>query len=242
MIIERSKYKKLSIVIPCFNESKTIDRLISRVRNSDSLGLKKETVIVDDGSTDGSDILLKKYIKNYIFKIIFLKKNFGKGNALKIAFSKTRGDVVIVQDADLEYDPVDYVKLVKPILDNKADVVYGSRFIGGESHRVLYYWHSVFNKLLTSISNAFTNINLTDLETGYKVFRGDLIRRVALNLESKRFGFEPEITARLSKIKNIRFYEVGISYDGRTYKEGKHIGFVDGFMSIFQIIKYNIFR
>ncbi|HWS48778.1 MAG TPA: glycosyltransferase family 2 protein [Candidatus Methanoperedens sp.] len=242
MTIKTPRYKKISIVIPCFNESKTIDRLISKVRKSDTLGLKKEIIVVDDGSTDGSDILLRKYIKNKIFKILFLKNNFGKGYALKMAFSKTTGDVVVIQDADLEYDPVDYVKLIKPILNNMADVVYGSRFIGGESHRVLYYWHSVFNKLLTCISNAFTNINLTDLETGYKVFRGDLIRRVSLKLESDRFGFEPEVTARLSKIKNIRFYEVGISYNGRTYKEGKHIGFVDGLLSLFQIIKYNIFR
>lgn len=235
----KSIFKKLSIVIPCFNEAKTIDDLIHRVSKADSRGLIKELVIVDDGSTDGTRQLLEKYKKKKKFKIIFHKKNLGKGGALITGFSKTTGQIVLVQDADLEYDPNDYPLLLDPILADRADVVYGSRFMGGRPHRVVYYWHSVMNTWLTTFSNMMTNINLTDMETCYKAFRGELIREMSPKLKSMRFGFEPEITARLSKIKGIRFYEVGVSYYGRTYSEGKHIGFIDGIKAIWEIIKYN---
>jgi glycosyltransferase involved in cell wall biosynthesis len=185
---------------------------------------------------------LEEYKNKKMFKIIFQPKNQGKGSALKKGFEESSGEIVIVQDADLEYDPNEYPLLLRPILNNQADVVYGSRFLGGGPHRVVYFWHSVMNNLLTTFSNMLTNINLTDMETCYKVFRGDLIREVAKKLESNRFGFEPEITARLAKIKDIRFYEVGISYYGRTYKEGKHIGMIDGIKAIGQIIKFNLMR
>lgn len=240
--MDNKKYNKLSIVIPCFNEIKTIEEIIKRVMDADCFGLKKEIVIVDDGSKDGSKELLKKYINKSGFKIIIQENNKGKGSALKKGFENTSGDIVLIQDADLEYDPSEYQLLLKPILDNKADIVYGSRFLGGRPHRVVYYWHSVMNNLLTTFSNMLTNINLTDMETCYKVFKGELIRKIAKELESKRFGFEPEITARLAKIKDIRFYEVGISYYGRTYKEGKHIGIIDGFRAIGEIIKFNLMR
>lgn len=237
-----AQFKKLSIVIPCFNESKTIQELLRKVIQSDTLGLQKEIIIVDDGSTDSSPALLKKYLNMLGFQIILQTKNQGKGSALKKGFEISTGDIVLVQDADLEYDPSDYPLLLQPILENKADVVYGSRFLGGRPHRVVYFWHSVLNSLLTTLSNMLTNINLTDMETCYKVFRGDLIRQVAKKLESKRFGFEPEITARLAKIKDIRFYEVGVSYYGRTYKEGKHIGLKDGIKAIGEIFKFNLLR
>lgn len=235
----KSKFKKLSIVIPCFDEAKTIDELVNRVLKADSCGLEKELIIVDDGSKDGTRDLLKKYIKRKNFIVIFHKKNSGKGGALVTGFSKSTGQVVLVQDADLEYDPNDYPLLLEPILSDRADVVYGSRFMGGRPHRVVYYWHSVMNTWLTTFSNMMTNINLTDMETCYKVFRGELIRDITPKLVSKRFGFEPEVTARLSKIPGLRFYEVGVSYYGRTYSEGKHIGFIDGLKAIWEIIKYN---
>jgi len=234
-------FKILSIIVPCYNEKRTIKELIAKVIGADSCGLKKEIIIVDDGSTDGTRKILEKYRTKKDFKIIFHNKNVGKGGALKTGFLKSIGEIVIVQDADLEYDPNEYFMLIEPILRGKADVVYGSRFMGGKPHRVVYYWHSVMNNILTTFSNMLTNINLTDVETCYKVFRGDLIREIALKLESKRFGFEPEITARLSKIKDIRFYEVGISYYGRTYSEGKHIRWTDGLRAIVEIIKYNLF-
>ena len=234
-------YKKLSIVIPCYNESKTIEELIAKVLTADSCGLKKEIIIVDDGSKDGTRDILEKYKKKKDFKIIFHKKNSGKGGALKTGFAQTTGDVVLIQDADLEYDPNEYPLLLEPIILDKADVVYGSRFLGGRPHRVVYYWHSVMNSFLTIFSNMMTNINLTDMETCYKVFKGDIIRKNAPNLKSQRFGFEPEITAKLSKVKDIRFYEVGVSYYGRTYDEGKHINWFDGIKAIWEIIKYNVF-
>jgi len=235
------KCKKLSVVIPCYNESKTIEELIGKVISADSCDLEKEIIIVDDGSKDGTRGILNKYKLKKNFKIIFHKKNTGKGGALKTGFKVSTGDIVLIQDADLEYDPSEYPLLLQPILDNKADVVYGSRFLGGRPHRVVYYWHSVMNNLLTTFSNMLTNINLTDMETCYKVFKGDVIRKVASNLKSQRFGFEPEITARLSRLKDIRFYEVGISYYGRTYDEGKHINWKDGIKAVWEIIKYNVF-
>jgi len=233
--------KKLSIVIPCYNESKTIQTLVSKVLQADSLGLKKEIIIIDDHSTDSSRDIIKQYQSQPGFIVFFQPKNQGKGSALKKGFQLSTGDIVIIQDADLEYNPDEYPLLIQPILDDQADVVFGSRFMGGKPHRVVYYWHSVMNHFLTTLSNMLTNINLTDMETCYKVFRGDLIRGLAPKLESHRFGFEPEITARLAKIKGIRFYEVGISYYGRTYEEGKHINLIDGFKAIFEIIKFNLF-
>jgi glycosyltransferase involved in cell wall biosynthesis len=233
--------KKLSIIIPCYNEIRTIDILISRVLKAPVLDLKKEIIIIDDYSTDGCREILEKYKNKPGFTVFFQPKNQGKGSALKKGFQLSTGDIVIIQDADLEYDPNEYPFLLEPILDNRADVVYGSRFMGDKPHRVVYYWHSVMNNFLTTFSNMLTNINLTDMETCYKTFKGDLIRDLAGKLQSKRFGFEPEITARLAKTKNIRFYEVGISYYGRTYEEGKHIGYLDGLKAIWQIVKYNLF-
>ena len=232
--------KTLSIIIPCFNESATIRELLDRVINSDCCGLLKEIILVDDGSTDKTRQILSK-IKNEAVKVILQDKNMGKGWAVKTGMLASNGDVVLIQDADLEYDPGEYTILLEPLLSDRADVVYGSRFMGGRPHRVVYYWHAVLNTLLTSFSNMLTNINLTDMETCYKVFRGDLARKIALNLKSKRFGFEPEVTAKLSKINNIRIYEVGISYYGRTYAEGKHINWVDGLRAFFEIIRFNLF-
>ena len=234
-------YRKLSIVIPCYNEKRTITELLQKVLKADSCGLKKEIIIVDDGSRDGTRKILEKYRTRKNFKIIFQKKNMGKGAALRTGFLQSTGDIVLIQDADLEYDPGEYPLLLDPIISNRADVVYGSRFMGGRPHRVVYYWHSVMNNLLTIFSNMMTNINLTDMETCYKVVKGDIIRGLAPSLQSNRFGFEPEITARLSKIKGIRFYEVGVSYYGRTYNEGKHINWIDGLKAIWEIIKYNVF-
>jgi glycosyltransferase involved in cell wall biosynthesis len=234
------KIKLLSVVVPCYNESKTIEKLLSLVEKSDIGVIKKEIIVVDDGSKDGTREILEKYKKKKGYKVIFHGKNQGKGGAIKTGFLKSTGEVVVVQDADLEYDPNEYNLLLAPILEDKADVVYGSRFMGGRPHRVVYYWHSVMNKALTTFSNMLTNINLTDMETCYKVFKGEIIRELSLKLESKRFGIEPEITARLAKIKGIRFYEVGISYYGRTYEEGKKINWKDGIRAVWEIIKYNV--
>ena len=234
----------ISIVIPVYNEENSIGKMIEDVINANSSGLKKEIVVVDDGSTDSTTLILKK-IKNKSVKnnlvLILKKKNEGKGAALKDGFKNTSGDIVLVQDADLEYNPNNYSNLLMPIISGQADVVYGSRLVTAAPHRVLYYWHYLANKFLTSFSNVLTNLNLTDMETGYKVFRGELIRELAIKLESKRFGFEPEITARISKISQIKIYEVGISYSGRTYKEGKKITWKDGVKALFEIIKYNLF-
>lgn len=238
-------YKLLSIVIPVYNEEKTVKQLIEKVVKSDTLDLKKEIIIVNDGSSDGTMGLLKKIGKDLSNKkvnltIVNKKINEGKGAALITGFKKTKGDLVIVQDADLEYNPNEYPRLIEPIINGYADVVYGSRFITDRPHRVLYYWHSIGNKFITTLSNIFTNLNLTDMETCYKLFRGDIIRKIAPELKSKRFGFEPEITARISKIKNIRIYEVGISYSGRTYEEGKKINWLDGIKTLWEIIYFNI--
>lgn len=236
--------RKLSIVIPVYNEEKFITTTLKKVINANTLGFEKEIIIVDDGSTDKTVDKIRKFIKNHKTHNIILiisKKNEGKGVALKKGFLKSSGDIVLVQDADLEYNPDDYPKLLEPFLKNEADVVYGSRFISDKPHRVLYFWHYVANLFLTLLSNAFTNLNLTDMETGYKVFKGEFIRKIASKLESKRFGFEPEITARIAKIKGIKIYEVGISYWGRTYEEGKKIGWKDGLRAVWEIIRYNIF-
>lgn len=237
--------KTLSIVIPVYNEEKYIEKTIAEVLRADSLGLKKEIIIVDDGSRDATPQVLRKLekkFKSYNLRILFKKKNEGKGSALRDGFKMTSGDVVLVQDADLEYSPDDYSKLIEPFIENDVDVVYGSRLSTGSAHRVLYYWHYVVNKFLTTVSNMFTNLNLTDMETGYKVFKGEIIRKLANKLESDRFGFEPEITARISKIKGVKIYEVGISYSGRTYEEGKKIGWKDGIQALFLIVKYNLLK
>lgn len=225
----------LSVVIPVYNEKDTIREIIKRV---EAVPVDKEIIVVDDFSTDGTREILSK-IENQGIMVIYHEKNMGKGAALRTGFGVTAGDIVIIQDADLEYDPQEYPKLIKPILDGKADAVYGSRFMGSEPHRVFYFWHMVGNKLLTLLSNMFTNLSLTDMETCFKVFKKEVIRKITI--EENRFGFEPEITAKLAKM-DIRLFEVGISYYGRNYKEGKKIGWKDGISALRAIIKYNLFR
>ncbi len=230
---------KLSVIIPCYNEVSTVGTLIDRVEQAPFSD--KEIILVDDGSTDGTreQILRKIAPDKPSLKVICHEKNRGKGAALRSGFSEATGEIVIVQDADLEYDPDDYPKLIQPILDGRADVVFGSRFSGGDPHRVVYYWHMVGNWFLTTLSNMLTNINLTDMETCYKVFKKEIIQ--SITIEEDRFGFEPEITAKVSKL-DCRIYEVGISYSGRTYKEGKKIGWKDGISALRCILKYNLFR
>lgn len=235
------RFKKISIIIPVFNEEKYIAKIIKEVLKANTHNLKKEVIVVNDGSTDKTkSILLKISNINNNIQIINKKKNEGKGASLKLGFLKSTGDIVLVQDSDTEYSPIDYPLLIKPIIENNADVVYGSRFVSNQPHRVLFFWHYWANIFLTTLSNIFTNLNLTDMETGFKVFKGHIIRNLANNLESKRFGFEPEITAKISRIKDIKIYEVGISYFGRTYKEGKKISWFDGIKAIWQIIKFNL--
>ncbi|MEM1355298.1 MAG: glycosyltransferase family 2 protein [Planctomycetota bacterium] len=231
---------KLSIVIPVYNEAQTLDQLVDRVLASRLDGIEREIVMVDDCSTDGTREVLKKYEDRPGFSVHYHDKNQGKGAALRTGFAQTAGELVIIQDADLEYDPSEYGKLIAPILDGRADVVFGSRFAGGEVHRVLYFWHTLGNKFLTTLSNMFTDLNLTDMETCYKVFRKEVIDQI--KVEENRFGFEPEITAKVAKIKGTRIYEVGVSYAGRTYEEGKKIGWRDGLRALWCIFKYNVLR
>jgi len=228
---------KLTVVIPCFNEKNTIRAVVEAVKKSPYP--LKEIIVVDDCSSDGTQTILKDEIGILVDRVIFHEKNQGKGAAIRTGIAEASGDLVIIQDADLEYDPDEYPRLIQPILDNKADVVFGSRFMGDRPHRVLYFWHRVGNGFLTLLSNMLTNLNLTDMETCYKVFRRELIQ--SIKIEENRFGFEPEVTAKLAK-SGCRVYEVGISYYGRTYDEGKKIGWKDGFRALYCIVKYNVFQ
>jgi len=227
--------KILSVVIPVYNEVDNIREIHARVRAVD---IVKEIILVDDGSTDGTREILRG-MSDDTTKVVLHEYNQGKGAALRTGFRNVTGDIVIIQDADLEYDPAQYPKLVQPILEGKADVVYGSRFVTGDYRRVLYFWHMVGNSLLTLLSNMLTNLNLTDMETCYKVFRREVLEKITI--EENRFGFEPEITAKIAKL-NVRIYETGISYSGRTYTQGKKIGWKDGFSAIRCILKYNLLR
>lgn len=226
---------KVSVVVPAYNEKDSIREVYERIHAVD---LEKEIILVDDFSTDGTREIIKG-LESACTRVCLHEQNLGKGAALRTGIRQATGDIVIIQDADLEYDPGEYAKLIRPICEGKADVVYGSRFAGGEYHRILFFWHMVGNKLLTLLSNMLTNLNLTDMETCYKVFRRDILERITI--EENRFGFEPEITAKLAKLK-CRIYEVGISYSGRTYGEGKKIGWRDGLRAIACIIKYNLLR
>lgn len=234
--------EKLSIIIPAYNEARTIHRILDKVEEVQLInGIEKELVIVNDCSKDDTSAVVKAYMagKPHI-KFVEHAVNLGKGAAIHTGIKEATGDYIIVQDADLEYDPNEFNILLKPITDGFADVVYGSRFMGGKPHRILFFWHSIGNKILTFGSNMFTNLNLTDMETCYKLFKAPIIK--GLSLKEKRFGFEPEVTARISRIPDIRIYEVGISYYGRTYAEGKKINWKDGFRAIFCIVKYGLFK
>lgn len=228
---------KLSIVIPCYNEKNTIQDIVTAVKNAPVAD--KEIIIIDDCSTDGTREVLRTTIAPQVDKIVYHEVNQGKGAALRTGFRHVTGDVVVVQDADLEYDPQEYPLLLEPIESGKADVVFGSRFMSNRPHRVVYFWHRIGNQVLTLLSNMFTNINLTDMETCYKMFKREIIQ--SIDIEESRFGFEPEITAKVAALR-CRIYEVGISYYGRTYDEGTKIGWRDGFRAIYAIVKYNVFR
>lgn len=236
--------KTLSIIIPAYNEGPTIHKILDKIKAVsliDSIG--KEIIIVNDYSTDDTAESIQSYIQsNPGLNIVFLEhaENKGKGAALHTGIEKATGDIIVIQDADLEYDPQEYNILLKPIVDEVADVVYGSRFMGGKPHRILFFWHSIGNKFLTFLSNMFSNLNLTDMETCYKMFRADVLK--SLELQEKRFGFEPEVTQKVARIPKIRIYEVGISYYGRTFEEGKKISWKDGFHAIWCILKYGIFK
>jgi glycosyltransferase involved in cell wall biosynthesis len=228
---------KVSIVVPCYNEKNTIRQIVDAILASPVEN--KEIVLVDDFSSDGTREVLRTEIAPLVQKIVYHDFNQGKGAALRSGFKEVTGDIVIIQDADLEYDPAEYPRLIRPILMGKADVVFGSRFAGGEAHRVVYFWHMVGNRVLTLISNMLTNLNLTDMETCYKVFKREIVER--FTIEENRFGVEPEITAKVARL-GCAIYEVGISYYGRTYAEGKKIGLKDGFRAVYVILKYNLFR
>ncbi len=228
---------KISIIIPCYNEEKTIEKIIDKI-----IGQKIENfeiIVIDDFSTDQTRKLLNENLKDKVHKIIFNEKNYGKGFSIREGIKKATGEIILIQDADLEYDPSDYDKLIKPIKNGFADVVYGSRFIGSEEKRVLYFWHMIGNKILTLLSNMFTNLNLTDMEVCYKVFKSEIIKKI--DLKEDRFGFEPEVTAKIAKM-NIRIFEVGVKYFGRTYLDGKKITWKDGFSALRCIFYYNFFK
>ena len=227
---------KVSIIIPCFNEQSTIKEIIHKINHQSKID--KEIIVVDDYSQDKTREILQYELKNVIHKIILNDQNYGKGYSIRKGIEHSSGNCILIQDADLEYDPSDYNKLLNPIINNKADVVYGSRFLGTSERRVLYFWHTLGNKFLTLLSNMFSNLNLTDMEVGYKLFRSEVLKEIVL--KENRFGFEPEVTAKIAK-KNIRIFEVGINYFGRKYSEGKKITWKDGFSAIRCILKYNLF-
>ncbi len=228
---------KISIIIPCFNEENTIEKIVDKILNQDQF--EKEIIVVDDNSSDNSRQILNKIKGKKISKLLFNEKNFGKGYCISKGIENAEGDIILIQDADLEYDPKDYNKILFPIINDYADVVYGSRFINSDEKRVLFFWHSLGNKFLTLLSNIFTNLNLTDMECCYKAFKSEVIKKI--KLEENRFGFEPEVTAKLAK-KNLRIYEIGISYHGRTYKDGKKITWKDGVSALRCILIYNLFK
>jgi len=231
---------ELSVIIPCFNEERTIKEIILRVKNSlKSLNITHQIIVIDDKSTDKTKNILETELRNSVDKIIFNTKNFGKGYSIKQGIECATGKFILIKDADFEYNPNDYKKILKPLQNELADVVYGSRFIGGNERRVLYFWHSIGNKFLTIMSNMFSNLNLTDMEVGYKLFKTEILKNI--KLKENRFGFEPEITAKIAKM-NVRIYEVGISYYGRSYNDGKKITWKDGFSAIRCIIQYNLFK